>query len=101
MMKIKQRHCTPADEAKFEDVGRHVGIEHFNKGKVHVHCLQEHPGERGQQEEVLGGCHGNAEGGQPKGREPGVNEENKVEAEQSNGEVQQDLRWVITPQLPE
>lgn len=91
------RRRTPADEAELEDVRRHVGIEDFNKGEVHVHCLQEHPGERGQQEVVLSGCHGNTEGGQPKRGEPGVDEKNEVKAEQSDGEVQQDLRRVITP----
>ena len=43
---------TPAHHAEFEDVGPHVRVEDLDEGKVHVQCLQPHPGEGRQQEEV-------------------------------------------------
>lgn len=45
---------TPSSSAELEDVSGHVGVEHLNQSKVHVHSLQTHPDEGGQHEVVKG-----------------------------------------------
>lgn len=51
---------TPSYSTELQDVGWNIGVEDLDQGKVHVHSLQAHPGEGGQQEVVQRCSSGNA-----------------------------------------
>lgn len=65
-----------------------------------MHSLQAHPGERGQQEVVQCGSHRHTEPTVAKGREPGVDQENHVELQQRQRQVDEDLGWIVSAELP-
>lgn len=92
---------TPSNSAKLEYVGGNVDVEDLDQSVVHVHCLQTHPGERGQQEVVQRGSSGDAEAVVGEGREPGVDEEEHVQPQQGSRQVDEYLGRVVLTQLPE
>lgn len=46
------------------------------------------------------GCRGDAEAVEAKGGQPRVHQENQIEAQQSHREVDEDLRRIVSTQLP-
>lgn len=91
---------TPAHRAELEDVSADVGVEHLDQSDVHVHGLQPHPGEGGQQEVVQQDGHAAAQPGAVEARQPAVQQEDHVEEQQRRAQVHQDLGGVVAPQLP-
>lgn len=91
---------TPAQNAEFQDVRGHVDVKDLHKCKIHVNGLQSHPGEGGQEEVVKQRRRRRAESVNAPGGEPGVDQEDQVQAQQRQGEVEEDLRGVVPPQLP-
>lgn len=47
------------------------------------------------------GCYGHTEGVQTQGGQPGVDQEDQVQAQQGQREIDEDLRGVVSTQLPE
>lgn len=90
---------TPTQNTEFEDVRGHVDVKDFYKREIHVNGFQAHPGERRQQEVVKQGGGSHAETVEPPGGEPGVEQKQQVEAQQSQGQVDEDLRGVVSPEL--
>lgn len=91
---------TPSDGAELEHVRRDVGVEDLDERQVHVHGFQAHPHEGGQQQVVLDGSRGDGQAVAGEGREPGVEQEEQVEAQQGSRQVDEDLRGVVEAQLP-
>lgn len=91
---------TPSDGAELQHVRRDIGVEDLDQREVHVHGLQAHPHEGGQDQVVQGGGRGHGEAVAGEGGEPGVEEEEQVEAQQGKRQVDEDLRGVVAAQLP-
>lgn len=92
---------TPSHSTELEDVRRYVDIEDLDQSEVHVNSLQSHPGEGGQEEVVQrGGC-SHTQSVQAPGGQPGVEQEDQVQAQQGQGEVDEDLRGIVPAKLPE
>lgn len=92
---------TPTQSTELEDVRGHVDVEDFDKCEIHVNGLQSHPGEWRQEEVVQGGRYSHAETVQTPGRQPGVDQKHQVQAQQRQGEVDEDLRGVVSTKLSE
>lgn len=75
---------TPSDGAELEHVQRDVGVEDLDERHVHVHGFQAHPHQGGQHQVVLDGSRGNGQAFAGEGREPGVEQEEQVEAQQGS-----------------
>lgn len=97
----RKSELTPSNDAELEDVSAYVGVEDLDQSDVHVNGLQAHPGEGGQQKVVQKDSRRRA---QPlvfdHGGKPPVQQEDNVEEQQRRAEVHQDLRWIISSQLP-
>lgn len=96
----RSRPLTPSHHAELEDVRRHVDVKDFDQGEVHVNCLQSHPGERCQEEVVQCRCHGHTEAPHLPGGQPRVDQKDQIEAQQRQRQIEEDLRRVVTTQLP-
>lgn len=95
------RRLTPSQDAEFEDVRGHVDIKDLHKCKIHMDGLQSHPSEGRQEEVVKQGRGGHAESVDTPGGQPGVDQEHQVQAHQGQGQVDEDLRGVVSPKLSE
>ena len=98
--KYRMQALTPSQSTELQDVGGYVDIEDFHQGEVHVYCLQAHPRKGGQEEVVHGDRHGPAEDRATERWQPGVEQKYKVKSFQSQCQVQQDLRRVVSAELP-
>lgn len=96
-----QPGLTPSQDTELEDVRGHVDVEDLHQCEVHVDGLQPHPGEGGQQEVVQQGRCGHTQAVHAPGGQPGVDQKDQVQAQQRQGEVDEDLRGVVSPELPE
>lgn len=65
-----------------------------------MHGFQAHPREGGQHQVVLDGSRGDGQAVAGEGREPGVEQEQQVEAQQGSRQVDEDLRGVVAAQVP-
>lgn len=98
---IRNKELTPSHDAELEDVSAYVGVEDFDQSDVHVHRLQAHPGEGGQQEVVQqDGCRYAQPLAVDHTGEPAVQQEHDVEEQQRRAQVHQDLRRIIPAQFP-
>lgn len=91
---------TPSNGAELEHVRRDVDVEDLDERQVHVHGFQAHPREGGQHQVVLDGSRGDGQALAVEGREPGVEQEQQVEAQQGSRQVDEDLCGVVAAQLP-
>lgn len=64
-----------------------------------MHGFQPHPHEGGEQQVVLHGGRGDRQAVVGEGGEPGVEEEEQVEAQQGSRQVDENLGRVVTAQL--
>lgn len=95
------RDLTPSQDAEFEDVAGHVDVKDFHKCKIHMNGFQSHPGERGQEEVVKQGGRSHTQAINTPGGQPGVEQKHQVQAQQRQGQVDEDLRGVVSPKLSE
>lgn len=90
---------TPSQNAELEDIRGHVDVKYFDKRKIHVNGLQAHPGERRQEEVLQRGRYRHAEAMKTPRSQPGVDQKHQVQAQQCQGEVDEDLRGVVSTKL--
>lgn len=93
------RGLTPSQSAELENIGGHVDVKNFDEGEVHVNGLQAHPAKGSQEEVVQGGGNSHTEAVHPPRGQPGVDQKHQVQAQQGQGQVDQDLRRVVSAKL--
>lgn len=90
---------TPTNHTEFKDVFSDVGVEHLDKGQVHVECFQAHPCEWNQEKVVKKHSHWDAEASTVVESDPWIQEEDQVQQEQSSTQLDENFGRIIPPDL--